>query len=157
DADGGGPLTLQGVTGTSWSNTGLITSKNSTMELGGSFRTSTMGTVDATQGFVGIAGTLTNDVPLALTDTTGSPVLDGGTINGGLITPAGSAELLVRGGGTLNGVTLQGTLDDSLFGSGVNPNIVNGLTLLNSTIKLAGTNSLTFSGTESLNGTGTIT
>jgi RHS repeat-associated protein len=157
DSDAGGTLSIQGATGTSWSSTGLITSKNSTMELGGFFRTSTMGTIDGTQGFVGIAGTLTNDIPLALTDATGTIVLDGGTINGGLVTTSGLAELLVKGGGTLNGVTLQGTLDDSLFGSGVDVTITNGLTLVGSTIKLAGTNSLAFAGNEALSGTGTVT
>ncbi len=156
DADGGGPLTLQGAAGTSWSSTGLITSHNSTLELGGYFKTSTIGTIDATQGFIGIAGTLTNDIPLVLNDITGALVLDGGIIIGGLITTTAGAELLVKGGGTLNGVTIQGTLDDSLYGSGLSPLITNGLTLVGATIALAGTNSLTFTGTEALSGTGTI-
>ncbi len=156
DSDAGGTLSIEGATGTSWSNSGLITATNSTMELGGFFRTSTMGKIDGTHGFVGIAGTLTNDIPLALTDATGTIYLDGGTINGGLVTTSGSAELLVKDGGTLNAVTLDGTLDDSLFGSGLNVNITNGLTLNGSTIKLAGTNSLSFAGTQTLSGTAIV-
>src|SRR5262249_3255503 len=112
-------------------------------------------------GTVYLTGTL-NDAggTLALADaTTGTWNLNGGTIVGGTVTTSGGAKLVARFGGTLDGVTLNGTLDMASF-SGNSVTVKNGLTL-NSTLPLGDTTfgiqgSLVFSGSQTLGGTGTI-
>ena len=108
-ADSGGVLSLNG----SLSNTGTITSSgNSTVDLGGTFTLADLGTFHRTGGTVNLTGTLNNPGTLALDDTTGSWQLEGGTIAGGTVTTAGAAELVgTPSGGTLDEVTLAGTLD----------------------------------------------
>ena len=70
--ENGGTLT----TGGTWSNAGTMNVQiGGTLNLGGSIKTSTLGTIDGAAGTVNITGTLTNDATLALTDTTGSWVL----------------------------------------------------------------------------------
>jgi RHS repeat-associated protein len=155
DSDGNGTLSIQGSAGTSWSNTGLITAINSTIDLGDSFETSEMGTIDGALGVVSLTGTLTNNGTLALTNATGSFYLGGGTIDGGTITTSGNAELVGYVGGTLNAVTLDGTLNDSVFPA-LGLNITNGLTLNGATITIAGINYLGFAGIQTLSGTGTV-
>ncbi len=156
DCDDGGTVSLQGSAGTTWSNTGLITAtNNSTIDLGDTFKTSEMGTIDGTDGVVSLTGTLINDETLALTDATGSFYLGGGTIDGGTVTTSGNAELVGFLSGTLNAVTLNGTLNDGMFPA-LGLNITNGLTLNGGTITIAGTNSLDFAGTQTLSGTGTV-
>jgi RHS repeat-associated protein len=156
DSDGGGTVSIQGSTGTTWSNTGLITAtNNSTIDLGDTFKTSEMGTIVGTDGVVSLTGTLINDETLALTDATGSFYLGGGTIDGGTVTTSGDAELLGFIGGTLNAVTLDGTLNDGMFPA-LGLNITNGLTLNGGTITIAGTNDLEFAGTQTLSGSGTV-
>jgi RHS repeat-associated protein len=161
-SDGGGDIYLVGSAGTSWTNTGLITAINSTILLGGFFKTSQMGTITGTQGVVSIIGTLTNDGTLAVNDTTGSLYLggapgtvSGGTIKGGTVTTSGKAELILAGDGSLDGVTLAGTLDGALLPTAEHT-ITNGLTLNGGTIKLGGTVSLVFTGSQTLGGTGTV-
>jgi RHS repeat-associated protein len=165
------PLTLKGsvmasgghqigITG-SWTNSGTIAAASEgTVLLGGSFKLSGLGTFSDQGGFIGIAGTFTNDGTLSLTATTGSIFLSGGTIIGGTISTTGGAELAGGvGGGTLNGVTLQGTLDESLFFPAT-VNVTNGTNLDNATILLAGSaqgsNVLHFSGPQTLGGTCSI-
>ena len=84
-----------------------------TLNLGGSFKSSALGTIDSAAGTVNITGTLTNDATLALTDMTGSWVLAPyGEIDGGTITTSGNAELIGQShNSVLNGVTLAGTLE----------------------------------------------
>ncbi len=90
-------------------------------------------------------------------------LLDGGTIDGGTITTSGSDDLVAAGqGGTLSGVTLDGTLDMTQF-YGATVSVVDGLTL-NGLIQLGGAAYpayLPFGGDnydvpQTINGTGTI-
>ena len=55
-------------------------------------------------------------------------MLDGGTVLGGTITTAGGATLLVNNG-TLDGVTLAGTLDVGNTVNGAELTVTNGLVL----------------------------
>ena len=92
-------------------------------------------------GFFYLTGTLDNSGnTLALNDSTGSLYLQYGTIRGGTVTTAGSAELASTNHmGTLAGVTLAGTLDltSPIFISATVA-VTGGLTLNQGSIKLAG-------------------
>ena len=144
----------------SWSNTGTITStNNSTIELGGTFTLAELGTLDRTGGTVNLTGTLDNTgTTLALDNTTGSWQVLNGTIAGGTVATAGSAELIgaAYGKGTLDGVTVAGTLDmASQFDDAMT--VTGGLTLIGGEVALAKASRLLFSGTQTLGGTGTVT
>ena len=104
-------ITLSGI----WHNTnGTITlAGSSVLNLAGTFATSDIGTItrDDTNGAtaVNITGSLNNaSATLALTATTGSYNLAGGTITGGTVTQSGGAMLTYVDGGTLSGVTVNG-------------------------------------------------
>ncbi len=151
--------TLQALNGdsldleSSWSNAGTIREIDSTVYLGGSFKTSALGTVRGAGGAVDLIGTLTNDGTLALDATTGSWNLDGGTINGGTVATTGGAKLVGLGGfGTLAGVTLAGTLDLTLSRAVV----TGGLTLDGGEIDLSLRQYVNFQGTQTLGGTGEV-
>ena len=149
-------LSLNGT----WSNSGTITStNNSTVVLGGTFTLAELGTLDRTGGTVDLTGTLDNTgTTLALDDTTGSWQVLNGTIAGGTVATAGSAELIgaAYGKGTLDGVTVAGTLDmASQFDDAMT--VTGGLTLVGGEINLAKAGRLLFSGTQTLGGTGTVT
>ena len=128
ESSGGGNLNLYGTgwtnagaiapnTGTlnlgnsSWSNTGTVTSTNATVNLGGTFTQANLGSFSRTGGNVNLTGTLTNTgQTLALTATTGSWSLVGGTIDGGTVSVTGGARLegSDQGGTLKDGVTLSG-------------------------------------------------
>ena len=135
--DNGGTLSTAGT----WSNAGTMNEQlGGTLNLGGSFKSSTLGTINGAPGTVNITGTLTNDVTLALTDTTGSWVLAAyGTIDGGTITTSGNAELIGQSQlSVLNGVTLAGTLELMTGGVAIGPTVTGGLTLQQGHIKIPG-------------------
>ncbi|HEV8061687.1 MAG TPA: S53 family peptidase, partial [Gemmataceae bacterium] len=133
-----------------WVNHGTITASNATVELGG-WLTNTannLGTLALGSEIVELIGTLDNrQQTLALvpsqSSSTGSWILNGGRIDGGTITTTGGAALIAPEGspytppanGTLDGVTLDGTLDMSAFGAYVA--VVDGLTL-NTDLYLSG-------------------
>ncbi len=166
----GASLTLGDQSGSSsnaWSNAGTISASNSTVNLGGLFTLTALGTFTHSGGTVNLVGTLDNtDTTLALDATTGSWNLLGGTLEGGTYTANDSAELIATSsGGTLDGVTLDGTLDMTQ-NYGATTTIINGLTL-NGTIELGGTSgtynyaSLNFGSAgddvaQTVSGTGTI-
>ncbi len=138
---GGGTLALNGA----WSNTGTISETSSTVNLGGTFTLASMGTFNRSGGAVNLTGTLTNTgSTLALSASTGSWNLLGGTIAGGVVSVSGGAALVgTNSGGTLSGgVTLQGdaslpvALDLTMAG---NANVLvsgGALTLNNATVSL---------------------
>ncbi len=187
ESSGGGNLNLYGTgwsnagainanTGTltlgnsSWSNAGTVTSTNATVNLGGTFTLAGLGTFSRAGGSVNLTGTLTNmGQTLALTATTGSWNLIGGTIDGGTVTATGSARLLASDqGGTLkDGVTLSGDPSQTnpivldLATSTPHVTIAGGaLTLDNTTVALEGSSYAYLSFTDtaaSLLGTGNVT
>jgi RHS repeat-associated protein len=139
----------------SWSNTGTISETNSTLNLGGSFKTSGLGTLQRSGGQVNITGMLMNDGTIALDDTSGSWNLSGGTISGGQITLTGSAVLVATPArGTLDGVTFAGTLDVTAANSAVI--VTSGLTLQNGLLKIGYSDFVNFSGTQTLGGAGIV-
>ena len=149
-ASGGGTFYVDAGT---WSNTGAITLANSTLNLSGTFTTAAPGTISSSGGTVNLTGTLNNSGnTLALS---GLWDLSGGTINGGTLTEAVGADFaLTSSGGTLSGVTVDGSLD--LTASGAYADVTNGLTL-NGTATLGADARLYFNGgSQTLGGTGTV-
>ncbi len=144
-----GILTLSGA----WSNTGSLTINGGTLNLGSSFTTADVETVNYTAGTVNLTGTLDNTGDtLTLGSNTGVWTLNGGTILGGVIAGSGGPWLSLAYG-TLDGVTLN--TDAALTASGY-PTVKNGLTL-NSTITASSNIArLCFQGSQSLTGTGEI-
>ena len=143
--DPGGGLELAG-----------ISQVNSAVDLGGTFKTSGLGTVSSTSGTINLTGTLINDGILALTDATGPLYMHGGTILGGTVTTSGNAELILAlFGGAFDAVTLAGIIDGTLLAA-VGTTVTNGLILNNGIIKLEGINSIKFNGSQTLSGTGTV-
>ncbi|MBI3417533.1 MAG: Ig-like domain-containing protein [Verrucomicrobia bacterium] len=148
NATGAGALTLTDA----WTNTGSINADGATVNLGGSFTLAQLGAFKRTDGTVNLSGllNLTGDT-LALNATTGSWIINGGTILGGAVTTSGGAKLSTVGiyGNTLDGVTLQGDL--AVVGRVF---IRNGLTLTGSVLLDTGGN-ITFVGDQSFS-TGSI-
>jgi len=147
-----------------WSNDGTVTAANSTVNLGGLFTLAGMGTFNHTNDTINLVGTLNNTGTLALDPATGSWNLVGGTVQGGIVSESGGAELFfTSSGGSLSGVTFNGNMDLT-HGRGEvasdYADIENDLTL-NGTAYLgnaAGTGfaELYFTNTETLSGTGTF-
>jgi len=141
-----------GARSEAWVNQGTIAAASATVELGG-WLTSTAGNLGSLalgSDTVELIGTLDNrHETLALApgqiSSPGSWILSGGRIDGGTITTSGGAALIAPGGapftppanGTLDGVTLNGTLDMSASGAYVV--VVDGLTL-NTDLYLSGDN-----------------
>jgi autotransporter-associated beta strand protein len=155
----GSTLTLNGL----WHNAGQIIANNGTVNLGGTFVFGDLGAFSRTGGLVNLTGTLNNvGKALGLTATTGSWVMEGGTISGGSVSTGGGALLQIDVG-TLDGVTLDSS--PAFFNNSRVLYVQNGLTLgPGVVIDLgAGTNnfqanSLAFSGTtaQTLGGVGQV-
>ena len=84
-----------------------------TLNLGSTFTTAALGTLDHTGGIVNVTGTL-NDAGATLNVGTGTALgtltlVSGGTIENGTIADAGSGVAFA--GGTLSGVTYDGTMN----------------------------------------------
>lgn len=122
----GATVTIDG-TG-SWSNAGMLSETGATLNLGGNFTTAGLGTVNRSGGTVTITGVLDNtDATIAFGagSTLGAVGLTGTIRNGTIQSTVGG--LAPSGSGTLDGVTLQGTLDMSATQASLS--IVNGITL----------------------------
>ena len=146
------------ISSTSWSNTGSIDVSGGTLNLGSTFTTAQLGTLNHTGGIVNVTGMLNNaGATLNVgTDTAlGTLTLvSSGTIENGTIADAGSG--LAFTGGTLSGVTYDGTMNLSSSSSSVI--IANGLTMASvggtgaGAINLTGQSSVLYAeGTETLN------
>jgi hypothetical protein len=165
-ATAGGTLTLNGA----WQNAGALSENASTLNLAGTFTTSTSGlnSLQTTSGAVNFTGTLTNDAPLSLGNTGAAWNLAGGTIAGGTLTVASGTQLTATASSTLGtatagtGVTLAGKLS---VNTSVTVTVNQGLTLSGGTVQLNGFNNSTAlvsalvlagSGTQTLGGTGQV-
>ena len=157
---GGGNLTLTG----SWVNQGTLAMTSSNVFLGGTFTMMSLGTFNYAGGSVSIIGTLDNTgETLALSSSTGSWKLDGGTVLGGTVTGADGEGLSVdfSDSGTLDGVVLDAGVN---LASRARLTVLNGLEL-NGTITLNSADfstldslltRLDFSGPQTLQGTGEV-
>ncbi|MEX0774426.1 MAG: PEP-CTERM sorting domain-containing protein [Phycisphaeraceae bacterium] len=147
-----------------WSNAaGTIAVQDATLRLGGTFTPGDIGTITrsgATSVF--LVGTLTNTTNnLDLQNTTGTLLLNFGTIVGGTVSSSGAASLRISSStvgtnATLNGVTLA---TDLTFDTASTLGITNGLTLQNADIDLNGFGrTIIFQGAsaQALGGTGSV-
>lgn len=158
----GGSVNL-GNAANAWSNAGTVAASNATVNLGGSFTLSALGSFQHPGSTINLTGTLDDTgTGLALDATTGSWNLAGGTLKNGTYTASGGAALVfTSSGSTLDGVTADSDLDLA-SNSGATATVKDGLTLANgATVRLgnaAGTTAgtLAFSGTQALGGTGTV-
>ena len=159
EAVNGGILTLND----NWTNSGgtlhIDANAASTVNLGGSFTTAGIGTINRAGGVVNLTGTLDNTgTTLTLNAVTGSWNFSNGTINGGTVAFAGGATLLLTAGGVAgnftNGVTLNSDL--TISGDSASLRVSGGLTL-NGTIHVTGSNASVRSlVTQTFGGNGTI-
>lgn len=162
DATSAGVLTLSG---SGWTNTGLIQATGSTVNLGGSFTQAGLGSFSRdSASTVNLTGTLDGSLAMSAT-TTGSWYLEGGEIDesgGGAFSTDGVATLYATNtNSTLNAVTLDSPIDFSA-NSFASAGITGGLTL-NTALNIgsaSGTTNGTLlfeGGNETLGGSGTIT
>jgi hypothetical protein len=150
------------INGVNWVNNGVIAESNGgTVNLYGTFTTAGLGNFSSPEGRIQIQGTLDNTgATLTMDATHGSLNLKGGTVIGGTIVSTSANPFYTNPGnipvGTLNGVTLAGVMDMSIG----KVQVQNGLTLSNGTVSLngsgVGTATLSFPGTQTLGGTGTV-
>ncbi|MGV3771781.1 MAG: Ig-like domain-containing protein [Verrucomicrobiales bacterium] len=148
----GSRLNLEGQ----WSNTGTINVDSGILNLDSPtaalLTLEKIGQINRTGGAVNLATTLDNRGGVfALTEATGSWVLNGGGILGGLVTQTPAARLLFTGGqNVLDGVTLEGDLDLS---NGGTIRVRNELKLVTGgqpggTVRIGGGGVLGFAGTQ---------
>ncbi len=152
----GGNLALNGT----WGNSGTLAGSNGALYFGGSFTLAHWGAVNGTNATIYVTGLLNNtNTTLALNPATGSWVLQGGTISGGAITTTNGAALIVQGG-TLDAVTVNGTLDVGNSVNGATLTVTDGLVLNGTALVGNQTNSwygrLSFAGTQTLSGNGAV-
>jgi YD repeat-containing protein len=163
------PITVSNATadfGGTWTNTGPVTLNTGSISLGG---TSNLAAdagfgLSGSGGTVSFEGTLNNTgTTLALNDASLTYLLDGGTIDGGTVATSNGATLVGTNhggqGGTLAGVTLDGTLDlaTNIY---ANLTVTGGLTL-DGTIDIGKADGstlghLNFVGAQTLGGTGSV-
>ncbi len=145
--------------GGTWTNTSSILTSNSTVYLGGTFATTNLGTFAPTNCTVYLSGVVDN-TNATLKINSQPWILFQGDVLGGTIVTTNGASLIANSSGTLDGVTLNGTLDAGNSINGGWLNILDGLTL-NGTA-LVGNPSNNWSGyinfpeTESLTGNATV-
>ena len=149
-------LTLGNSSG-SFSNTGTMkATAGGALDLGGNWSTANLGTILGAGGTVNLTGVFNNTgATLAINSVSGSWNLAGGTINGGTIATTGTFAFTVNSG-ILNGLSITGSL--TVEGSAT---VTSGLTLNNASLLLGninynGSNTVTFLGTQSINGTGQV-
>jgi hypothetical protein len=142
-----------------WTNNGTINANNVNF-VGGTITLNNSGTFKNNGNPVTITGTLTN-ATLNLSPTSGSWVLNGGTLLGGTVFATNGVSLVVNGSGMLNGVTVSGNLDVGHSFNGTVLTVTNGLTLSNALVLVGHPSNqnwgaISFTGTQTLGGTGTV-
>ncbi len=141
-----------------WSNAGTINVTGSTLNLGGSFSSAGLGTLNESANTINLIGKFDNTgATLALTPTTGSWNLLGGTIQNGTLAETGGAELVFTpSGGTIDGLTVNGNLDlTSGTASVLDGLVLNGTAFLGNLVGSTG-GILYFNNTETFSGNGTV-
>ena len=97
---------------------------------------------------------------IVVTTNTGPLNLSGGTIQGGSITTSNGTSVIVSGSATLDGVTINGTLDVGNTYNGANLTVTNGLVLNGTALVGNPTNGtygvISFAGTQTFGGNGTV-
>ena len=153
----GSTVTLNGP----WTNFATVQAINAVLNLGGTFSTSAMGTLNTTGGIVNVVGTLDNRGTNLPIGASSQWMLNGGAINGGSLSSTNGGVLVVNGNASiLNGVTFNGSMDVGSSFNGVNLTITNGM-VLNGVINVGNPynssyGALSFAGTQLLGGTGTV-
>jgi hypothetical protein len=148
-----------------WTNTGTINvSTGATLQLGGSFTTSALGTINNTGGTINFTGNWDNsNTTFTLTPSLGNitfPVTGGGTLTGGTFNATGGTQLIVNSANfaTLSNITIAAPIsvgaEDRLAISG-NVNLSGNTITLNGNNGGAYTSTLAIGG-QNLGGTGTI-
>jgi RHS repeat-associated protein len=158
---GGGTLTVSDNNGDAWSNTGTISTTNSTVKLDGSFTQAELGTLNRDAGStIDLIGLLTGG--LSLNATTGSWQILSGHLSGAL-TGSGGSVLTVAGAGYFDNLSLDSSNAlDMQSVNGAYVYVVNDLTLNGTTLQIGssdGTNAAALlfdSTTDNLKGTGTV-
>ncbi len=139
-----------------WGNSGVLSATNSTVNFGGTFRLSDVGTFNRSGGTVNLTGVLDNTGTTLLVDTafSGGFALSYGTIKGGVVDASDANYVMDTSSGTLDNVTLNTDLAvNKLYGY---LTITNGITL-NGILTLSGSNShLYFEGNQVIDGTGKV-
>ena len=126
EAQNGGVLQLNSGT---WTNNGTIQADAGTVNLGGSFATAGLGVIQSPGGMINLTGTLNNTNSTLVVDGAMAPwTLVGGTISGGTVATTNGAAL-VASSGTLDGVTMNGSLDVGNSMNGASLTVTNGLVL----------------------------
>ena len=116
---GGASLTIYPDNKGTLINQGTMKATAGTLVLDTDFTTANIGTLQAAGGEVRLTRLLDNTgSTLTLTPATGSWTVMEGTIRGGVVTEIGGAKLLFEYG-TLDGVTLNGDLDLTGYGTEV--------------------------------------
>ena len=110
----------------SLANGSTITATNSTVNLGSTFTQGQLGTFNSSGSVVYLTGTLSGG--LTLNASTGSWYMHGGTVDGGVVSESGGAELAFTNYGGLlkDGVTFDGNMD---LDAGLNASLQNSPTL----------------------------
>ena len=144
-----------------WTNNGTICVTNSVLDLGGTFNLANLGTFAVSNATIGVTGTFINTNTLTVNSLGGTWLLKGGTILGGtVIATNGSALAVNSADGTLNGVTVNGTLDVGNAYSSAVLIITNGLTL-NGTVLVGNPanfnyGAIDFGGSQTLSGVASV-
>ena len=138
-----------------WHNHGAINLSNGKVYLGGEFTPGDVGTINRSGGGeVWMNGTLHNEGnTLVLDSTTGTWIMDYGTIVSGGHVAINNGGKLRGDHGTLSGVTFD---TDFELGYGTSLIVRNGLTLNNANLPVTGITRVDFLGDQTLGGTGEI-
>jgi RHS repeat-associated protein len=135
--------------------TGKILTENGKLNFMGNFSFDPGLMLTNSGGVINILGTLDNTgQTLTLDDSLGIFLVDGGTIRGGVIKTTGTNDQEVFHDATLDGVTIDGTLNEAQPAS--SGQVTNGLTLDNGIFKIGAGARFKFLGTQLLGGTGTV-
>ena len=146
-----------------FSNLGLVESPAGTLNLASGIAPGGLGSMQSSNGVLGLSGFLTNDNQSIILAGTNNALtlLSGGTIHGGTVVATNGNSLIISSGsGTLDGVTVNGVLDAGNTYNGGGPNVTNGLTLNGTALVGNPTNgwwgTLWFYGSQTLSGNGTV-